>query len=391
MVFIKIVRFILGYVRVTISGDYPERFLNLCAANGITVWNVSRNGKTLSCSMFARDYRYVRRFRRKSGTRLKIKRRKGAPFIYNRYKHRKGLMVGLALFIAFLTVMPKFVWSVEVSGNEKTDTQTIIRAAEKIGIKSGAKLSDIDPDNLRPTLLVELSELSWAAINIEGSRITLDVRERLEPETVSDNTPCNLVATRDGIITSVFIKKGSAAVKVGDAVRKGDLLAMGTVEYGDQSTVIRHSMGEIYAETTREITVKSPLTVIRSVPTGKVKTKRVFEIFGLEIPLYLGSERYDYTSSANKTTLMSGDMELPLSIVTAQFYEVDKTKVKLTSEKAKENAKNELKALEKSQLDGITVKDKKLSFTEKDGYVILTASYVCEENIAIESPLIIVD
>ena len=391
MVFIKIVRFILGYVRVTISGDYPERFLNLCAANGITVWNVSRNGKTLSCSMFARDYRYVRRFRRKSGTRLKIKRRKGAPFIYNRYKHRKGLMVGLALFIAFLTVMPKFVWSVEVSGNEKTDTQTIIRAAEKIGIKSGAKLSDIDPDNLRPTLLVELSELSWAAINIEGSRITLDVRERLEPETVSDDTPCNLVETRDGIITSVFIKKGSAAVKVGDAVRKGDLLAMGTVEYGDQSTVIRHSMGEIYAETTREITVKSPLTVIRSVPTGKVKTKRVFEIFGLEIPLYLGSERYDYTSSANKTTLMSGDMELPLSIVTAQFYEVDKTKVKLTSEKAKENAKNEFKALEKRQLDGITVKDKKLSFTEKDGYVILTASYVCEENIAIESPLIIVD
>ena len=391
MVFIKIVRFILGYVRVTISGDYPERFLNLCAANGITVWNVSRNGKALSCSMFARDYRYVRRFRRKSGTRLKIKRRKGAPFIYNRYKHRKGLMVGLALFIAFLTVMPKFVWSVEVSGNEKTDTQTIIRAAEKIGIKSGAKLSDIDPDNLRPTLLVELSELSWAAINIEGSRITLDVRERLEPETVSDDTPCNLVATRDGIITSVFIKKGSAAVKVGDAVRKGDLLAMGTVEYGDQSTVIRHSMGEIYAETTREITVKSPLTVIRSVPTGKVKTKRVFEIFGLDIPLYLGAERYDYTSSAKKTTLMSGDMELPLSIVTAQFYEVDKTKVKLTSEKAKENAKNKLKALEKSQLDGITVKDKKLSFTEKDGYVILTASYVCEENIAIESPLIIVD
>ena len=40
MIFIKFVRFILGYIRVTISGDYPERFLNLCAANGVTVWNV---------------------------------------------------------------------------------------------------------------------------------------------------------------------------------------------------------------------------------------------------------------------------------------------------------------------------------------------------------------
>lgn len=391
MIFIKFVRFILGYIRVTISGDYPERFLNLCAANGVTVWNVSRNGDVLSCSMFARDYRHARRFRRKSGTRLKIKRKKGAPFIYNRYKHRKGLMVGLAIFIAFLMIMPKYVWSVEISGNEKTDAETIIKAAEKIGIKSGAKISDIDPDNLRPTLLVELPELSWAAINIEGSRITLDVRERLKPETVLDNTPCNLVATRDGIITSVYIKRGSAAVKVGDAVRKGDLLAMGTVEYGDQTTVIRHSMGEVYAETTREITVKSPFTVTQSTPTGKEKTKRVFEIFGLKIPLYLGSERYDYTSSANKTTLMSGDMELPLSIITARFYEVKKANVKLTAETAKENAKTELKALEKSQLDGIKIKDKKLSFAEKDGYIILTASYICEENIAIESPLIIVD
>ncbi len=391
MFFIKFVRFILGYVRITVGGDYPERFLNLCATNGITVWNVSRNGDMLSCSMFARDYRYVRRFRRKSGAKLKIKRRKGAPFIYHRYKNRKGLMAGFALLVAFLITMPKFVWSVEVSGNEKTETELIINTAEKIGIKSGAKLSSIDPDNLRPTLLVELPELSWAAINIEGSRITLDVRERLTPEIISGDTPCNLVATRDGIITSVYVKKGSAAVKVGDAVRKGDLLAMGTVEYGDKSTVIRHSMGEIYAETTHEITVKSPITVTESIPTGKIKTKRVFEIFGFNIPLYLGSEKYDYNAAASKWTLKSGDTELPMSVTTAKFYEVEKRKTKLTPEKAKENAQNELKKREKEELDGIKIKNRKLKFTSADGYIILTASYVCEENIAEEAPLMVVD
>ncbi len=377
MLFVKFVRFAFGYIRVVISGDYPERFLNLCASNGVTVWNVSRRGEGLECSMFARDYRYARRFRRRCGVRLKTRRKKGAPFIVHRYRRRKGLAVGFIIFVAFLTVMPKYVWTIEVSGNEKVDTQVIMDAARDAGIHNGVKVSDIDPDNLRPALLVELPELSWAAINIEGSKVTVDVREQLTPKRLDDKDPCNLVATCDGIITSVYVKKGSAAVKVGDAVRKGDLLGLGTVEYGDMSTVMHHAMGEIYAETTREITVISPMTVEKTVPTGRVKTKRVFQIFGVNIPLYIGSEQYDYVASATENALESGDTTLPLSVITAEFCEVTRQKIKISSDEAKKNAEAELKLLEKQELNGIKIKDRKLKFTEKDGNIVLTASYVC--------------
>ena len=391
MLFIRLIRIIFGYVRITVSGEHPERFLNLCANNGIAVWNVKRRDESLLCSIFARDYKRIRRLRKRSRVRLKIKRRRGVPFVVHRYRYRKGIIVGLVIFIVFLSTMPRMVWSVEVCGNERVTTAEILSAAKEIGIKNGAKISSLDTENLRLDFLIKIPELSWSAINIEGSRVTIDVRERLSTELVEDKTPCNLVATADGIITKVYVKKGSAVVKVGDAVRKGDVIALGTVEYGDLSTVLCHAMGEIYAETNRKITVTVPLTETKLIPTGRIKKKRVFQLFGVYVPLYLGSVKFDYTASANEKSLKSGDITLPVSVIEAEFCEVKETEVKLSVSDAKKRAETELKRLETEQLKGVKIKDKKITFAEKKDTIVLTVNYICEENIVAEKPLSIIE
>lgn len=391
MLFIRLIRIIFGYVRITVSGEHPERFLNLCANNGIAVWNVKRRDESLLCSIFARDYKRIRRLRKRSRVRLKIKRRRGVPFVVHRYRYRKGIIVGLVIFIVFLSTMPRMVWSVEVCGNERVTTAEILSAAKEIGIKNGAKISSLDTENLRLDFLIKIPELSWSAINIEGSRVTIDVRERLSTELVEDKTPCNLVATADGIITKVYVKKGSAVVKVGDAVRKGDVIALGTVEYGDLSTVLCHAMGEIYAETNRKITVTVPLTETKLIPTGRIKKKRVFQLFGVYVPLYLGSVKFDYTASANEKSLKSGDITLPVSVIEAEFCEVKETEVKLSVSDAKKRAETELKHLETDQLKGVKIKDKKITFAEKKDTIVLTVNYICEENIVAEKPLSIIE
>ena len=391
MLFVKFVRILFGYVRVRVSGEHPERFLNLCANNGIAVWNVKRRDEILLCSVFARDYKRIRRLRKRSRVRLRIRYRRGIPFVIHRYRYRKGIIVGALSFALFLGLMPKLVWSAAVCGNERVSTAEILSVANQIGIKNGAKISSLDTENMRLDFLIKMPELSWSAINIEGSRVTIDVRERLSPELVEDKSPCNLVATADGIITKVYVKKGSAAVKVGDAVRKGDVVALGTVEYGDLSTVLCHAMGEIYAETNRKITVTVPLTETKLIPTGKSETKRVFQLFGGYLPLYLGSVKFDYTATAEEKSLRSGDGILPVSIIEAEFREVKKTTVKLSLADAKNRAKTELKLLETEQLKGAKIKEKSITFAETEDAIILTADYVCEENIAAEKPLSIIE
>ena len=52
-------RFLTGYIETEISGDVAETAINLCAKNGITLWNVKRRDKKLRAKMTVRDYRFM--------------------------------------------------------------------------------------------------------------------------------------------------------------------------------------------------------------------------------------------------------------------------------------------------------------------------------------------
>lgn len=41
---INFLRLILGFVEFEAKGGFPERFLNLCTVNGITLWQVQNDG-----------------------------------------------------------------------------------------------------------------------------------------------------------------------------------------------------------------------------------------------------------------------------------------------------------------------------------------------------------
>ena len=45
--FILILRFICGYLRIRISGEFPERFINSCSVNNIKLWNYHKSGRDI--------------------------------------------------------------------------------------------------------------------------------------------------------------------------------------------------------------------------------------------------------------------------------------------------------------------------------------------------------
>lgn len=71
-----------GYLQVRMQGYSPERFLNLCRANQIEIWELSfeKDGHHFKASL--PDYRRVKPLVRKSGVRLKILGKYGLPFFY---------------------------------------------------------------------------------------------------------------------------------------------------------------------------------------------------------------------------------------------------------------------------------------------------------------------
>ena len=68
----------------------------------------------------------------------------------------------------------------------------------------------------------------WVKARIEGSKLKVSAVERQSPPSIiSEDSPCNLVAKRDGEVIRVYTTAGTSVVKKGDMIRKGQILVKG--------------------------------------------------------------------------------------------------------------------------------------------------------------------
>ena len=372
-------RFIIGFLEAEFSGDVAEVILNICAKNGISLWNSKRKGEKIRCHITVRDFKALSKAAKKSGIRVHILKKHGLPFIVNRYKKRFGIPAGAALFFCFLQIMSCFVWTVEVNGNKKADANEILAACEKIGIREGVQKSKIDPQIAKQELLLELETLAWASVNIEGCRVSVNVTETKEKG--EDNSiPTNLKASADGIITKIDVTSGNCVVKAGDTVSRGELLVSGVIERAD-STRFVHSAGSIIARTERVIEVKTHYKRTVSQKNGRVKKRSALSFFGIRIPLYLGSVNGSFESRSEvKDTFLFGK-KLPIRLYTKYCEMTDEKEVTVSKNELLKELDGLLKeAAERENISDFEVKNRE--FDEIKGGISLKAVISAEENIA---------
>jgi similar to stage IV sporulation protein len=284
--------------------------------------------------------------------------------------------------------LSNFVWNIEILGTDRLDNQKILQALEKFGVKEGIEISSIDQQTLPSLLALEIDGIAWCSVNVEGVKVTVNISESAVTERF-DNTPGNLVAKCDGIITKIEVLNGTTAVTLGQTVKKGDLLVSGFTEYKDGSSTFGPSLGKIIAKTERNLQVFSPFNIERIVETGEPLQKSVISFFGLNIPLYLGQFKGQYHVSTETKKLQHNGMYIPVFLKTATFTPTQTVSVTLSTEEATEIAKKMLEDLEKKELLDAEIVSKELSFNVTDKGVVLNAKYICRENIAEQDLLLI--
>ena len=89
--FIKIMlSYVLGYLKLSVEGYYIERFINICKNNKITIWNLKRNKEIeLYLNVRISEFKKICEIAKKTKCKIKIKNKKGIPFLLHKYKKRK--------------------------------------------------------------------------------------------------------------------------------------------------------------------------------------------------------------------------------------------------------------------------------------------------------------
>jgi similar to stage IV sporulation protein len=89
--------YVSGIVSIRIKGDMPEKFINLCLAQHILLWNITKIGNDFYAFIRLPDFFCIRPIARKSRTTIKVLSHRGLPFVAKRVKRRKMLLVGAVL------------------------------------------------------------------------------------------------------------------------------------------------------------------------------------------------------------------------------------------------------------------------------------------------------
>lgn len=384
-------RWLLGNVRFTGTGGMPERFLNLAAHAGIRLWGMRKRDGVLSAYVNIRSYRALRPLARKCGMRMRISRKRGLPFFLFRCRNRKGLFVGAAFFIAIYYVLSMYVWTVDVHGNTTLDTADVLAAAEERGLYVGSLKQGFDPAGLSNELMLALPDVGWVSVNTMGCTASIELREKIQaPEITDTETPTNVVASFAGQVLRMEVFGGEAAVKVGDAVTEGQLLIRGVVENEAGETSFQHASGVVTAETRRELHVEMNEKQTVWEPTGEIVWRCSTRVFGIQIPLtFVGVPKGPYRRETAVSPFVVGGVTLPVSIFTEKWSELEQRELTLTEEEAREAAQAELEKLEADTFPEAKVKHRSYTFSYSDGIYCLTGSYVCEEDIAVETEILL--
>lgn len=386
-----LIRWFRGTVRFWGRGGFPERFLNLCAARGIPLWDLSRREGGCLFTTYARCYRRLRPCARGAGMTLQTAERRGFPF-WLRSRKRRGLVLGAAVGLVLLWGSSFFLWEVRVSGCRMLEEQLVLQTLAEQGVRPGVLTSSIDVRQVERRMMMELKELGGIALNLRGSTAEVQVRERvMPPEQVGLRQPCNVVAAQGGQITEMRVYAGQSMVAVGDAVAKGDILVSGVVEDADGDIHLVSARGDITALTHRSLQVELPMEQQRSRLKGVVR-RRGLRLGSLELPLWVGKlPEGRFRLERMYTPLRLFGVELPVALSCRQYLLLETEKVTLTRPEAEAEALRLLQRLEEQQFAQGGVKERSLVYTREKGLLRLCADYRVEEPIGVQHEIFVKD
>lgn len=383
---IRIYRYILGRIRVRFYGEFPERILNLCAVNGITLWGAKSVKDGIRAYITVRDFLNIRNIRKGTGIRVHIEEKSGLPFLISRYRKRVGLTAGTAMLLLFLQLMSGFIWNIEIVGNSRVTDSEIMSALNKIGIYEGIPSGKIESKSQREKLLLEIDSLAWCSLNVEGCRLTVNVSEAKE-KAENESQPCNLKSEFDGIVKKIDITAGNCVVKVGDTVKKGDVLVSGIIENAGGTRFVSSS-GTVTAEVKHTFTLSDKYKKTEIKETGTVKKRCVLEFFTLKIPLFLGSQTGTYNEELETKSLSLLGEKLPIRLYKKKFRITKEVTVIKNKEQLISGLEAEMeKLLKKEKITDYSIISKE--FTETDDGVTLNLTVSTEQNIAYRDFLLI--
>lgn len=222
------------YERYEITGLNREYLLNALARRQIPVYRVKKIQKnkvrlTISASSRKKLFAFL------DGSCYNVKKVRtfglGAPILF--LKKRMGIVVGIAAFFAVVTVLGGLMLDVKYVGSGAVYATEINRALEDGGVKRYSFFSAWDNEEIERKLFA-LGKFSFVSVSRKGMRLVVRTELAESPPPILERGQTQMTAVEGGVVVSLKVLRGTPLVKVGDTVKRGDVVVSGVYTAGEE-------------------------------------------------------------------------------------------------------------------------------------------------------------
>lgn len=366
-----------GQLRVCIKGASLPRFLNVSAQNGIILRRMKRTAwDELYATLSVSDFKRLRKHMGRTGCKVHIVKKSGAPFYMERLRLRYALWGSAVLLAALCYFLTAHIWAIEPHIDAAISEAELLQQLSDCGVHIGTKRSEINAQKVRWKILQRMPNIGFFALNIEGNRLTIEATANKEiPELLDEQAAVKVVAKKDGVIESIRTQQGSPQFTAGDAVYAGETIISGlvppTTETGKYH--FTHARGVVQAYTAYDIKTVRALSLQKKQYSGKKKTQFALILGKKRLNLYFGSGISGGSCDKiieHKKLWLSDSVVFPISLIKQSYEYYDIEQVTYTAKDVSVEMTERLICYLENNMDGeVTLHEEQTE--EKEGAAVL--------------------
>lgn len=377
-----------GTVTVRIIGAYCEEYINFLISNRVRLSGVRNEKGIIYADMDIYSYPFAARSAHKYGVRTRVKERHGVYFGIRKLGKRPGLVIGTFISVMTVLFLRLFVWNIEIHGNHELTNDHILNILEGYGITAGVVANDTNTLEVERNIMLTSDKIKWINIEINGSKADVYVSEigDTSQDEIDLMTPCNIVASRTGVIVDSDISSGSMLYENGSGVAEGSVIVSGTVSSGT-STILVHSDGSVIADFYDEAVFSMDFTTTEKVPTGESFTQKQIMILGMVFPLGREEDTSDTICTESTEQCKIFGIDIPVKIKTDTYTRYNDVTVTRKTEDVRRILDQQFEMYKFSFLKQYELLDAEKTYDVSDTGVSLKVRMKLRGDIGVKQPI----
>ena len=257
------------YIIINVKNNI-KRFINKCNKYNIELYNINYIDKdNIIVKINKEDYKNIKTYNCYS--EIEIYRNVGIDYFFNRIDKLKYFILSFILCLVFTYLISNIILRINVIHSNKNIRELVSDELYEYGIKKYSIKKDFNKleDIKNKILESNKDKLEWISITNIGMTYVVRVEERIIDKPKVENEYCNVVATKESLVTNIFSDKGEILINVNDLVRKDDILISGNLILNEETKSYTCASGKVMGKVWYNTNITIKRDYLKKEYTGK--------------------------------------------------------------------------------------------------------------------------